>query len=455
MKNKKRFYPASMVDEVAYLFERSTPYSLTFSFVMTLEGDIDSEAVHKALDASLTCYPKLKCVLVDNYPSRRRWFGHAWECRDVRGKDILEETELSQADYTHQNVISDIEKYHSAHAIDITSQPPLKVLLIRSGRRVHLIFFVHHAAVDGMAFIFFVQTFIKYYESIFYQRTPEDHCTPDYESISQPRVRFRWNNFSPRLINTFIKNNSLPKREPPVQLFPREEEQGEKKLIAAVRELSSNQFQFLRDHAREKQTTINNYLLASMFRTIKSWNRRWHDTSERIYVSVPINLRPPGDRTVGNIISGYYFSLRTEAIRDNNTVLGLMQQEWPPIVEHARRNINLLWFFKPLPLTVKRKMFKLQNSSTYPTLLISNWGTCHLNPDHTDSGGFHCMGEASIRNITTIPHPVLWPQLTVITYNNTVSIGFAVFRSHFPVETAEEFLQFFIEELLAEEQEEV
>ena len=62
------------------------------------------------------------------------------------------------------------------------------------------------------------------------------------------------------------------------------------------------------------------------------------------------------------------------------------------------------------------------------------------------------MGEASIRTINSIiPHPVRWPQLTVITYNNILSIGFAAFRSHFPAETAEKFLQFFIEELLAEE----
>jgi hypothetical protein len=158
---------------------------------------------------------------------------------------------------------------------------------------------------------------------------------------------------------------------------------------------------------------------------------------------------------VGNIISGYPFSLKTEAISDRDTVLDLIRKQWPPMAEHARRNTNLLWFLKPLPLRVKIKMFKHQASDIGPTLLLSNWGACHLNPDHTDSGGFHCMGEASIRNINTIFYPVLWPQLTVITYNNRLSISFAVFRSHFPVETAEEFLQFFIEELLAEEQEEV
>ena len=41
----KRFFPVSIVDEMAYLFEMSTPYSLTFGFVMTLEGEVDTEVV--------------------------------------------------------------------------------------------------------------------------------------------------------------------------------------------------------------------------------------------------------------------------------------------------------------------------------------------------------------------------------------------------------------------------
>jgi len=447
---QKRIFPASTVDEVAYLFERSTPYSLTFGFVMSLEGKVDSGVVCQALDASLTCYPKLKCVLVDSYPSSKRWFGHAWEYRDIRARDILEEIELSQADYGHQDIVSDFGKYHQTHAIDITRQPPLKVLLLRSGSKVHLIFLAHHAAVDGLSVIFFVQTFIKYYESIFYQRKQDDHCTPDFDSISEPQIRFRWIIFSPKLHRTFIKNISLAKKEPPVPLYPRDEEHGEKRLIAAIRAFSPDQFEFLRSRARKEEVTINSYLLSSMFRTIKSWNSRWHGTSQRIYVSIPINLRPPEDRSMANIISGYYFSPQTEGISDRKTLLDLMQKEWPPKVEHARDNINLLWFLKLLPLEVKKKFFERQASQIGSTLLLSNWGICNLNPSHTDSEGFHCMGEASIKTINTIAHPVSWPQLTVITYNNLLSISFTVFRSHFPAKTADEFLKFFIDDLMEE-----
>src|SRR5210317_1790467 len=100
---QNKFYPASIVDEIAYLFENATHQSLTFAFLMTLEGKVDSDVVRQALDASLGCYPKLKCVLVDSYPSPNRWFRYAWECHDVGGKDILNETDLSQADYGHQD----------------------------------------------------------------------------------------------------------------------------------------------------------------------------------------------------------------------------------------------------------------------------------------------------------------------------------------------------------------
>ena len=68
------FFPLSPVDELAYFAEVSTPYSITFGAGMTLEGEINTDIVCEALDTTLTCYPKLKCILVKDYPSVRHWF---------------------------------------------------------------------------------------------------------------------------------------------------------------------------------------------------------------------------------------------------------------------------------------------------------------------------------------------------------------------------------------------
>ncbi len=62
---EKQFFPASPVDELAYLAEVSTPYSITFGAGMTLEGEINTDIVCDALDAG-----KLGCYVTD-FPNNR------------------------------------------------------------------------------------------------------------------------------------------------------------------------------------------------------------------------------------------------------------------------------------------------------------------------------------------------------------------------------------------------
>lgn len=443
---QKQFFPTSPLDEFAHLAEVSTPYSFTFGVGIALEGEVHAEIVCEALDATLNCYPKLKCILVKDYPSVRHWFRYCWKYQNISSKDILEEVEDINPKGTGKDAVSYVRHYYPSHTIDITRETPLKVMLIRNHRCVHLLFFIHHAAADGISVILLVQQFIQFYEDIFYQRKKNAQPTPDVEAISQPVISFRWNHFSPKLIAPFLRHIALTKKEPPVPLYPKEEGDGVKTLIAFVKELSPRQFNHIRASAKKHQTTINSYLLATMFQAVTKWNQKWNPSAGRIYLSVPVNLRSPEDRRVGNFVSQFYLTLRSEeVIGDTDTLVKTIQKEQTLMLENVRRHVNLTWFLKPIPLQLKILMFKQRTPPDGSTLILSNFGKCHLNPHHTDEEGYHCMGPARIRNIHCIAPPVPWPQVDIITYNERMSMSLSVLRSCFSLKDAENFLDLFIE----------
>ena len=450
MVSEKRFFPTSIADEVAYLFEVSTQSSLTFGFIIILEGEVSSEVVREALDACLNLYPKFKCVLVNHYPSLKRWFRYSWEYRDIKGEDILEEIEDLDLYQSRKDAISYFRHYHFSHSIEITREVPLKVMLIRQPRRVNMIFFSHHAAGDGIGFFMFLQSFIKFYEEIFYRQKRQGDYFPDFKTISQPDRRFRRNHFSLRHYYAYLKHITLLLRESPVQVQTEGGGGSMKRLPATVKEITPPQLKTIRTTVKKYHTTINHYLLAAMFKTIRRWNQQWGENSERIYINVPVNLRPPEDRTVGNILSAFNISFRSEFIGDKDKMLRLIQEEQASMMESdfARTNVNLTWLLKPLPLKLKMLMFKHRAHILFPTLTLSNMGIGYPNPHHKDQEGFHYMGPARICSISAIANPVIWPQMVVLTYNDRMAISLSVARSRFSFEVVERFLDSFIRELI-------
>lgn len=444
---EKQFFPTSILDEAGYLFELSTPHSITFVATITMEGEVNSDVVQKALDATLNYYPKCKCVLVKDYPSIKHWFRYKWEYRNVSSADIFEEIQDLKPDDNIRDAVSYVRLYYPSHTIDIARETPLKVMLIRNPSRVHLLLFVHHAAADGISVILFIKKLIQFYEDIFYQRKEVARPVADVEEISRPDIRFKWRSFSPKLVFPLLRNISLPEKEPPVPLCPQDVSNGARNFVAAVRELSPRQFNLLRSRAKNHQITINSYLLSSMFQAIKKWNQKWNNTTDRIYITTPVNLRSPGDCSIGNLVCSFYISYRPESVGDRDSMLRLIQEEQIFKMEQARQHINLSWFLKCFPLSLKIRFFRKRSHTVGSTLILSNMGNCNPNPRHKDDEGFQYMGSARICNINIIASPLLLPQIDVLTYNGKMSISLSVLRSRFSIEDAEEFLNLFIREI--------
>ena len=124
---KKRFFPASIVDEAAYYLEVAAKTPIIHGWTLTLEGEVSSRAVQEALDACLNYYPKFKCILIKNYSSIKRLFRYCWEYQDIKGEDILQEIENPETDCNGQETISHYMQNHSSLSIDVTCHVAIKV----------------------------------------------------------------------------------------------------------------------------------------------------------------------------------------------------------------------------------------------------------------------------------------------------------------------------------------
>ena len=113
--------------------------------------------------------------------------------------------------------------------------------------------------------------------------------------------------------------------------------------------------------------------------------------------------------------------------------------------------VELAWILRLLPLEGKKLLLYNRNlKNLYPTLTMSNVGICNPNPSHQDQDGFQYLGSARIRTMSFIGYAAPWPQLIALTYNNRMTISLSVFRSQFSLESAQDFLNAFIEEITSE-----
>ena len=162
------------------------------------------------------------------------------------------------------------------------------------------------------------------------------------------------------------------------------EESSMQRLLAIARELSPEQFKALRASAKAQQVTINDYLLASMFQTVKKSNGQHHEPPGRIYLDIPVNLRSPDDHTIGNIMGGFRIFLHPAAIGTREETLQKVKEKRSLMMEHdiAEITAEVAWALRPMPLWFKNLLYRRFPEIYCPTLTMSNIGICNPNPSH-------------------------------------------------------------------------
>jgi NRPS condensation-like uncharacterized protein len=449
--DESKLFPVSIVDDITHCIDKAYPgLVLNYAWMLTLEGEVSTEILLKSLDKTMDFYPKSRCIITDEYPSYKRWFRYCWKLTECTARDIFRETVLpADTPFTFEDALTYYVEHHASLAIDLSSHIPLKVLLFRKPGRAYLFFIMHHAAADGLSGFFFIQQLIRYYEDILYGRKEVNAPAVKYEDMSLPDVRFRWRYFSPRRLRPFFENFFLTLKEPALNTYPGKTRAIIGKFNATVRQLPPDRMGEIKRASKQYGATVNDYLLAAMFQTVKKWCREWIKPSDRIYINVPMSLRSPEDRTLSNILSGVTASLQPGSITVKEEMLPLIRKE---IAALTASNIaeTLIYFsalIKPLPIVVRRIFLKRNAPSYAPTIVLSNMGILSPNPSHKDEEGFHFLGDARIRDLYGMPAVGAWPMLLLYTYNDRMIFNMSFLESYFPPETAARFMDSFLGEL--------
>jgi NRPS condensation-like uncharacterized protein len=449
MASKKQFFPASIVDETAYFMEGAGNTTVTNGWILTLEGEVDSDIVRQALLSTLDCYPKYKCILTKDYPSFKRWFRYCWNYREtVNPDDVIQEIVASGAG-TGKDGVTWFRELYDSNIIDVTRHTPLKIVLIRKTEEIILIVFHNHILSDGRGLLGVVGRFIQFYEGMYYNRAQEE-VIPDFNAIALPVIRPPWKECARRHLGIFLKKFWLLFSDPAVEVYHNGKAEPGRGLMLVARLLSPDQLSLLKSIARKHEATINDYMIAAMFKTMKKWNEQRAGRPGRFYINVPVSLRSPEDFTASNTLGGIVISPDPDALNNSGELLSQVRSQRIFLNENdaARIDLALTWFFKFTPLKLKEVLFKHHSHALYPSLCLSNIGVCEYNTVHRDEEGFQYMGPARIIGSNVVTAAIPWPQILIHTYNSRMEVSLSVFRSHFPLETAQDFLDNYIGELL-------
>ncbi len=451
MTTRQQYFPASIVDETAYFMERAGNTTVTNGWILTLEGEVDAGIIRKALLSTFDCYPKYKCLLSKDYPSLTRWFRYCWLYREaVNPDDVFHEITDSGADAGKDGVTWFRELYE-ANLIDVTRDIPLKIILIRKPDEVILLIFHNHILSDGRGLLGVIRKFMQLYEGLYYHRKPEG-CIPDFQSIPLPAINPPWQDCSRRHLSIFLKKFRLLFREPAVEVHHNKDSAPGGGLMLVARVLSPDQLILLKSIAKKHEATINDYMIASMFKTMRQWNGQRGGKTGRFYINVPVSLRGPEDVTASNSLGGILIAPDPAALDNDEELLRQVRAQRTFLNDNdaARIDLALTWFFKFIPLKLQALLFKHHSHTLYPSLCLSNIGVCDYNTSHRDEAGFQYLGPARIIGSNVVTAAIPWPQILIHTYNNRMEVSLSVFRSHFSLQTAQEFLETYIRELLME-----
>ncbi|MBN2297749.1 MAG: hypothetical protein JXM72_04110, partial [Deltaproteobacteria bacterium] len=340
---------------------------------------------------------------------------------------------------------------YDANIIDVTRHTPLKIILIRKPKEIILLFFHNHILSDGRGLLGLLRQFIQFYENMYYHRTGYE-VIPDFKSIPLPVIRPPWKDCSRRHLDIFLKKCRLFLREPAAEVHHNGGVDTVGGLMLVARVLSPEQFSLLKSIAKNHQATINDYMIVTMFKTMKGWNERRGGRPGRFYINVPVSLRSPEDLSVSNNLGGITISPDPQALDNNGELLNQVRAQRIFLTENdaARIDPALAWILKFTPLKLQELLFKHHSHALYPSLCLSNIGICDYNPSHKDEEGFQYMGPARIIGSNVVTAAIPWPQMLIHTYNSRMEVSLSVFRSHFSLQTAEEFLRAYIQELIGE-----
>ncbi len=388
--------------------------------VLRFDGHIREEVLKNAVNLSICSVPQLSCCFC------ARGWRPFWQDCGFTAENMVSVTEEA-ADYDKQ-----CEKLLTA-AIDITSQPPLKISLVKGESSDTLCITVHHMLCDAAGFKEYLYLLCAYY----------NFCCglgarPDSKPYSR-RAGLLFSNMS------FMERIRLLTSQYPVPGHEKQltfSMQGGSKPAFVFRGISADQFLRIKQNAKSRNATVNDALLTAYIRVL---HRELGLNS--ITVPCPVDLRkylPAGCKYgITNLTSNYICQID---FKENETfeetlkkVSDQMKQQKSD--KRCLKGVFLLDFiFHMLPFPVLQRIFP--KIFTIPVVSYSNLGIV--------DGGCLRFGNAAVQDVrmAAAVKKVPYFQLTVSTFDCCCCLNSNLYASEQDKEKLKRILNEIEEELL-------
>lgn len=369
--------PFNVVDEVVHLLDtEAEPWSIQLE--VRVAGTLDEDRLRTALSEALDRHPMARARKAPTV--RRSEHHYSWEITSKADLDPLRILDCPDEEALHA-----ARSQLQSRSVPLVESPPLRMWLARSPDGDVVMVNANHAAMDGFGVLRFVRSVARAYAQ-------DPDPVPDVDPLEARGLRMLvgTDDMPTRLRRlAMLAEKARDTVAPPARIAADGGSDGPGYGLHHLR-LSATQTRRL--VAKELPGTVNDILVATLQLTIADWNEEHGESTRRIGVMVPVNMRPRDrqQEVVGNVL----LPVRVTTDRaDRSTPLAALEA----VVRQTRRIkeggggalIEVLGRSTSFPLGVKEAsspLLKLLGNRIADSALISNLANLDDPPSFGDAG---------------------------------------------------------------------
>ena len=286
--------------------------------------------------------------------------------------------------------------------IDLTREPGLRAWVSADSRQSAMILQLHHAVCDGKGVLQFVDDFLHCYARAADRGYRQIELPSRDEALLQKRGTFgltagKLLKMLPAQLSGLIGAGQFLLRQP-VPLVANDggvEHSLEQRLpdpVPAVRvgRLDTEQLRRLSAAAADRRVTVNDWLLRDFFLAVDDFRRR-HDAPGKkdwLRISVPINLRQPGDERMpaANIVSMVFLDRNASQCADPSELLRGIHDEIA-LIRRRRLGFTFIWSLHALRALPGRLAGRVGKGRCEATSVVTNVGRVLVDSTLPSRGG--------------------------------------------------------------------
>ena len=306
---------------------------------------------------------------------------------------------------------------------------------------------VHHACCDGMGILCFLDNLLWMY----HQMVSSGGSLPSRSQADSERLRVRgqfgmtiagWLARLPKdLIASLAAIEYFAHRPVPIASPVSGSRQESSALIFptfASHRLSKGETSQLRDASRRMGCTLNDMLLAALFKALHRWNEVRHPEGNRgvLRIMVPVNFRTSADTAMpaANVLSMVYLDRRPHRFRTLQSLVKSVHWEMN-LSKQWRLGLTLILFLRLFRLLPGGMARLLPDDRCLATAVLSNLGDLSQVLTLPQRDGLMVAGPAVIEEIDILPPIRPWTaaSFSVGSYAGQITVWFTATHTVFGV----------------------